>query len=161
MSLSKPHPLWTTCSNNSYECSKAILQAKIVSGRYKTDRLARHFGQNNDGNCRICNENADGSMVLLLHCPSLATTRQKMFHLLHERNNYCASTRHLINSIMGGPSESDKVQLLLDCSCLPDIISSHLSDNRTMLEIFRFTRTWCFAVHSMRLKIEKDKERIA
>ena len=37
MSLTKPHPLFISCHNNSYEVCKAIIQAKMLSGRYRTD----------------------------------------------------------------------------------------------------------------------------
>ena len=84
MSLSKPHPLWTSCSNNSYDVSRAVVQARILSGRYKTDRLTRY---------------------LLLHCPSLSHTRQNM------RNDFSPRTKSLINNILESQSVRDKVQL--------------------------------------------------
>ena len=43
MSLLVPHPIWSTCGSNPYEISKAIIQAKMLSGRYRSDRLLRHF----------------------------------------------------------------------------------------------------------------------
>ena len=160
MSLSKPHPLWTTCSNNSYEVSRAAAQARMLSGRYKTDRLARHFSQNSDGSCLLCNEGADGSIEhLLLQCPSLSHTRQNMSNFLLERDDFSPTTKSLINTVMDGQSVTDKVQLLLDCSCLPDVIANQQSDNRTFSQIFKFSRTLCYAVHAMRMKIiEARKE---
>ena len=43
MSLQKPHPIWTTCGNNSYEVAKAIIQAKFLSGRYRSESLNAIF----------------------------------------------------------------------------------------------------------------------
>ena len=31
MSLSKPHPIWTTCGSNLFEIHKAVVQAKMLS----------------------------------------------------------------------------------------------------------------------------------
>ena len=45
MSLVKPHPLWTTCGANSYETNKACIQAKYLSGRFRTDKLLSHFSK--------------------------------------------------------------------------------------------------------------------
>ena len=134
MSLSKTHPLWTSCSNNSYDVSRAVVQARILSGRYKTDRLTRY---------------------LLLHCPSLSHTRQNM------RNDFSPRTKSLINNILDSQSVRDKVQLLLDCSCLPEVIAYHQSDNQTMWEIFKFSRTWCYAMHAMRQKIMDTRKEVA
>ena len=110
MSLSKPHPLWTSCSNNSYEVSRAVVQARILSGRYKTDRLTRY---------------------LLLHCPSLSHTRQNM------RNDFSPRTKSLINNILESQSVRDKVQLLLDSSCLPEVIANHqLGQHPPLIDLF-------------------------
>ena len=37
MSLSHPHPLFQTCGQNSYEICKAVVVAKMISGRYRSD----------------------------------------------------------------------------------------------------------------------------
>ena len=50
MSLQKTHPIWSTCGSNSYEVCKAIIQARMLSGRYRTDQFLRHFTEN-DGSC--------------------------------------------------------------------------------------------------------------
>ena len=36
-SLLHPHPLWTTCRNNSFEVNKSIVVARLMSGRYFSD----------------------------------------------------------------------------------------------------------------------------
>ena len=66
MSLNCPHPIYQTCGSNSYEICKAIVQAKMVSGRYRTDRLVRHFYPDSDGNCSICPENVPGTIEHIL-----------------------------------------------------------------------------------------------
>ena len=46
MSLSTPHPIWTT-AGSPFEVSKAVVSARMLSGRYRTDRLARHWSNSN------------------------------------------------------------------------------------------------------------------
>ena len=78
MSLTKPHPLWLTCGTNPYEVHKAVVQAKMLSGRYVTDQLSRYWTTNKAGLCTIpgCTDQAPGSLEhLLLLCPALSDTR--------------------------------------------------------------------------------------
>ena len=157
MSLTKPHPLWTSCSNNSYEVSKCIIEAKLLSGRYRSDRLTRHFqGSTSNGDCRICDEEVPGTIEhLLLQCPSLAATRCNMFNWVTERQDLSARTKAIISDIFSSTSATDKMQLLLDCSCLTEVILSRQDGDQTQSEIFKFARTWCFSVHVQREKILK------
>ena len=51
-------------------------------------------------------------------------------------------------------SISDFVQLLLDCSVVPEVIEANQnSDSSVMAGIFKFSRTWCFNVHMKRMKM--------
>ena len=55
MSLATPHPMFTTCSSNSFETNKSTCQASCISSRYKTDYLARHWVKENpSGYCVLC-----------------------------------------------------------------------------------------------------------
>ena len=53
MSLSTPHPVWTH-AHSPFEVSKAVVVCRMLSGRYRTDRLARYWTPDNkDGHCRL------------------------------------------------------------------------------------------------------------
>ena len=57
MSLNESHLLWTTCAINPYEVQKAVIQCRMLSGRYRNDndRLTRHFTPNSiPGICLVC-----------------------------------------------------------------------------------------------------------
>ena len=54
MSLLQPHPLYSTCGDNSFEVSKALVQARMLSGRYRTDKLLSYFDKHEDQRCRLC-----------------------------------------------------------------------------------------------------------
>ena len=50
-SLSKPHPVWRSAASNPFECSKSSVLALMMSGRYRTDYLCRHWSNNKQGYC--------------------------------------------------------------------------------------------------------------
>ena len=88
MSLRKPHPLWLACGSNPYEYHKAVITARMLSGRYPTDRLQRHWTQNKEGYCLLptCAPTQSlGSLEhLLLYCPALQNTREKLLRLFNK-----------------------------------------------------------------------------
>ena len=117
MSLSSAHPIWTTCQENSFEISKAIVQAKLLSGRYRSDRLLRHFDKTLTGDCSLC-QDSDGSIEhLLLLCPSLSQCRNQQLNML--RNSEYSDKAKEIILAASKQSVLEFVQLLLDCSVLP------------------------------------------
>ena len=154
MSLSVPHPLWTTCDSNPFEIAKSTVQAKLLSGRYRTDKLLKHFSKNNTGNCSLCEDETEGSIEhLLVLCPTLAQTRQNMFNMLEKGELFSDKSKKLIYDAYSS-SVPDFVQLLLDSSVLPEVISAcQNNENYILSELFKFSRTWCFNVHSKRMKI--------
>ena len=81
MSLTQPHPLWTTCGSNSYEVNKAFVQEKYLSGRFRTDTLLNHLGRTNSKLCQLHPEDEEvGDRVHhLLLCPVLADRRDLIF----------------------------------------------------------------------------------
>ena len=80
MSLSSPHPIWTT-AGSPFEVGKAVVSARMLSGRYRTDKLMSHWNKSNpSGICRLpgC-ENEIGTLPhILLHCPGLVDARRKV-----------------------------------------------------------------------------------
>ena len=119
MSLSVPHPLWTTCEGNPFEIAKSIVVAKLLSGRYRCDKLLKHFSKNNNGNCSLCQDESEGSIEhLLVLCPALVHCRQNAFNMLEQKENFSDSCKKLIHEVYN-TSVNDFVQLLLDCSVIP------------------------------------------
>ena len=123
MSLDKPHPIWTSCSGNVYEVQKAVIQSRMLSGRYRDDRLARHFTSNTSGCCLLCqNSNVPHPPIgdlthFLLHCPSLHSRRLLLasYWLAQSENNLIV--RNMLVDFQNKPDEY-KLQFLLDCSTL-------------------------------------------
>ena len=55
MSLSKTHPIYTSCGTNPYETMKASIQARFLSGQAKVEARTRHWDPSNkEGHCRLC-----------------------------------------------------------------------------------------------------------
>ena len=53
MSLCKPHPLWRTAGSSPAKVTKATVQALLLSGRYRTEGLMKHWSSNKSGFCLL------------------------------------------------------------------------------------------------------------
>ena len=152
MSLSAPHPLWSTCGSNSYEICKAIIQAKMLSGRYRTDQFVRHF-TDNDGSCATCESNVPGDIVhFLLTCPAFKNTRDRLLQNLETNSDISDKVKTLIKNALQTTHTAS--QLLLDPSVLPSAISLKQTKEPLILpHLLKFSRSWCFSVHKTRMKL--------
>ena len=52
MNLTSPHPLWTTAGSSPYQVTMATIQAVMLSRRYRTQQLLRHWSSSSDGSCQ-------------------------------------------------------------------------------------------------------------
>ena len=153
MSLTKPHPIWTTCNNNTYEVCKAIVQAKMLSGRFRTDRLLRHFTENKGGICQICSSHSIGSIEhILISCSSLENHRIGLLRKL-DNSGYHEAAYSFIKNTISCRSELS-IQLLLDCSSIPEVIFMCQTFGEIILDdLFKFSRTWCYTIDRERRKM--------
>ena len=85
MSRSRPHQILTSCGSNTFEVHKAMTTLKMLSGRYLTDMMQRHWTQNKAGFCRLpgCIPlQLPGTLEhILLFCPFLHEKRQGLLSL--------------------------------------------------------------------------------
>ena len=152
-SLSKPHPLLWTAGPNPYEVSKAVIQCKMLSGRYRTELLASHWSQNKFGYCltSTCESVPETLEHILLWCPSYQPVREKLRNLWMRCSHTTIS--QLLKSILIGPSVS-LMQFILDPSVHPIVISlAQKCGDEPLQIVFHLTRSWCFAIHRERLKL--------
>ena len=155
MSLQQTHPIFISCGENSFEVSKAIVQAKFLSGRYRSDTLLFHFGKNSTPKCALCKEDSEGSIEhLLVLCQTLKECRLSQFKMLNEVSNISDLSKNIILDTYK-KSVHDFVQLLLDPSTMPQLIlnKQKSGENTTLFEVLKFSRTWCFNIHVNRMKI--------
>ena len=155
MSLTLPHPIWTTCGANPFESHKAVTTSRMLSGRYLTDRLQRHWTTNKAGYCLLptCNPESQGSLEhLLLHCPALHSVRTRMYNLCHKVSTESEELSTIITMILQSDEERLRMQLLLDCTTMPTVIQiTQLLGTHTRDRLLYIGRTWCYNIHRERM----------
>ena len=153
-SLAKPHPILWTAGSNPYEVSKAIVQCRMLSGRYRTEILARHWSYNKSGHCLAFTytDIKDDLAHILLSCPAYTQSRVRLRKLWLSCK--LPHIRQLLSTILIGP-ETDLIQFILDPSVHPQVIlfSQNHSSSDTLRVVFHLTRTWCFTMHRERAKL--------
>ena len=155
MSISRPHPLWTSCSSNPFEVNKAIVQASFLSGRYTTDYLARHWNHSNPaGYCLLCPDKfIPGTLHhLLLECDAFHTKRQSICEFWMKQADDNPHLLQLLQDMLQS-SPSVLIQFLLDPSTLPQAISMSQAGNINIDFVFYLTRTYCYGIHRRRLQL--------
>ena len=155
MSLSSPHPLWTTAGSSPTKVSMATVQALMISGRYRTEGLCSHWSSNNQGSCRLsdlCNSFEDISHILQF-CTALDSTRIKLVNFTSSFIIDNPEVQQIVNEFCT-PTSPHFCQFLLDCSILPTVIASvQQNGSRILHQLFTLTRIWCFSLHRDRLKL--------
>ena len=156
MSLCKPHPLLWTAGSNPYEVSKAVVQCKMLSGRYRTASLISKWANSNgDPFCLFpqCHaaEVEENLEHVFLFCPAYQDVRLSLLQKWCQHEDPKVSA--LLRQAVTGPS-SYFVQFLLDPSVFASVRSIVSSDGQNILySLFFLTRTWCFAIHQKRIKL--------
>ena len=156
MSLSVPHPIWTT-AGSPFEVSKAVVSARMLSGRYRTDLLTRHWSRSNpEGLCRLpgCDGEVGTLQHILLHCPALAETRAK---LISHWTAFLVPRPWLFPVVSHHSLGGDQLhlQFLLDASTLPRVIAANILNPEILPSCLYLARTWNFSIHMTREKIRK------
>ena len=157
MSLKSPHSIWTTAGSSPAKVKKATIQALMLSGRYRTEALARHWSRTNKaGSCLLfpeCSGAFDDIEHILQYCPALEETRD---YLLDYTRSYVTKLDLPVAEIilmLCSPSNPDFCQFLLDCSSLPTVITLCQDYGSSCLpDMFEVSRTWVYAIHRDRLR---------
>ena len=155
MSLSSPHPVWTTCSSNPFEVNKALVQASLVSGRYRSDYLSRHWNHlNPHGFCLLCPGKFQFGTVqhLLLHCEALSEKRSKVINMWSGYAEDDGPLHQLLKKLLQSPPEL-LTRFLLDPSVVPEAVNLCQQKLVTLSSLFYLTRTWCYGLHRRRLQL--------
>ena len=136
MSLTKPHPIWLTCGSNPFEVHKAVTQARMLSGRYVTDQLSRHWTKNSSGLCSLtgCTGQDLGSLEhILLFCPALSDARLRVIELCRKVASESEELEAILNHFLENQTTDVIMQFLLDCSTLPAVVLSNQSRRNTII----------------------------
>ena len=156
MSLCKPHPLLSSPGSSPSKVSMAIVQATMLSGRYRTQSLLRHWRHNVSGNCLMapeCQYVSEDIVHILQQCPGLFSARNK---LLDFTSKFCSSLPTDISKLileLCHPDHPAFVKFLLDCSSLPQVIFLvQSSSTASFTAFFDVSRMWIYVLHRERLK---------
>ena len=157
-SLTRPHPIWSSAGSNPYEVEKACCQAKMLSGRYRTCLLSRHWSGDSSGCCSLPTCRLDPTPGTLPHilteCVDLAPARQRVISLWSEYLRDKPILLPTIKLYTVGTKSSLFIQFLVDCTVLPDVIAlKQLHGQSVHDSLLYLTRTFCFSVHKERLKL--------
>ena len=156
MSLSRPHPIWTSAGSSSYEVKKATVQARMLSGRYRTCWLRRHWSGDPTGYCKVpgCS-NQPGTLQHMAtgECPGLANSLVRAIALwqsfLKENQVLFPVVKHYS---LGPPLAF--LAFLVDPTTQPLVISLTQTHGTIITEkLCYMTRTWLFYMHKERLKL--------
>ena len=151
MSLTKPHPIFSTAGPSPYEVTKACTQARFLSGRYRTELLCSHWSSNPGGYC-LC-PSCDGLFIpeniehILLHCGSLLSTRLRLSKFTLK---YAMTVPLLSRAILEltKPCNPLFLQFLTDCSVIPQVITLCTDHGQVALHhMFKVSRTRCYSLH--------------
>ena len=136
----------------------ASVQANLISGRYRTEALSRHWSDNFNGVCllsSVCQSvgNREDVSHMLQWCPALKDTRDKLTDYTRNKvsnlDNYLQSEILLLCSV-DNPSFC---QFILDCSSISTVISLvQLYGSSLLSLVFEISRTWVFTIHRERLR---------
>ena len=158
MSLCKPHPIWTSAGSSPYEVRKATIQARMLSGRYRTCWLRRHWSGDQSGTCQI--PGCSGEPGTLRHlatgeCPGLATALVRAVALWSSFLKDNPVLFPLVQEFsLGDPDEF--LAFLVDPTTRPPVITLSQTYGTTIIEqLCYMTRTWLFYMHKERLKLLK------
>ena len=83
MSICKQHPLWYSAGSSPSKVSMALVQATMLSGRYRTQSLLSHWHKNINGCCLLapeCRNTLEDIAHILQICPGLLSERNKLLN---------------------------------------------------------------------------------
>ena len=161
MSLARPHAIWWTAGANPYEVSKAVIQCRMLSGRYRTRLLTGKWSESGNRCCPApsCPQVEESLEHILLECPAYTQTRNNL-----EQKFKAAKTEELRKLAIFALQQPQAflMQFLLDATglAITHTLVSKLGED-VLFPLFNLTRTWCYAVHRERLnllRLEKTKQ---
>ena len=110
----------------------------------------------NDGFCQHCPEQQQiGSLEhLLINCSAFNSVRNNFFQMLNDNKDIYQEAKDIIfETLSSHTSIEQKVQLLLDSSCILAVITASQKKPNILNQIFKFSCMWCYGIHKRRLKL--------
>ena len=149
-SLTKPHYMWLTAAGKPFECAKSTVLARMASGRFRTDMLKRYWSSNRSGYCRAptCNNTPGTLEHLLVECPGLAISRERLYRMWLERTVMFPTLHAIIRNILDSDDKDCIVQFILEPLVFPPILENFRSHGVNFRhQLSYLTRTFAFYIH--------------
>ena len=157
-SLTKPHYMWSTTSGKPYETSKVTIQARMLSGRFRSEMFCRHFSSSNrEGYCtaNTCTKILGTLEHILVTCPSLNLIRERMYSMCLENTIMFPSLHQLLRDVLAS-SEEMKTQFFLEPLAFQCVLQDSESIGPQYIQTVSYiTRTFVFRIfreYSLRFK---------
>ena len=155
-SLQKTHTIWTSAGSNPFECHKAVVLARMISGRYRTEKLARHWSSTNrDRYCSLesC-DNIVGSLEhMLIICPGLETVRDRMKRMYIEKTALLVPLQRTVLELLESSPEA-QLQLILEPMAFVILMSMSRLYGPTVSNILYYcSRTYVYYIQREKAKL--------
>ena len=122
-SLQEPSHIWTCAGSNPFESHKAVVLARMLSGRFRTEKLSRHWSGNNvNGFCRLhtCFDTIGSLEHMLVTCPGLQTIRKLLRIMFLEKTAVLVPLQEQVFQLLNSDPDL-QLQLVLDPFVFPAV----------------------------------------
>ena len=161
-SLSAPSQIWLSASSSPFETAKAVVVARIISGRYLCENLRAHW-LNDKGYCQAssCGDVVGDIGHILIHCPALDAMRDKMYILWKTKTENCLPELYDILLRVKTFSPSYLVHFLVYPCAFPEMILLRQTYGYKIIEHVNYLAwTYIFNLHNERQKMIEDQKKI-
>ena len=147
-SVQHSHYVWTT-ARSSFECRKASVLARMMSGRFRSEYLTRHWSNNKQGFClaETCTESVGDLEHMLLQCPALSSVRARMWDLMFQKSVAYPPLLSFFLSLEKSPPKT-QIQFFLDPTAFHEIIETVQVCGQPVFELICYlTRTFVYYLY--------------
>ena len=151
----RPHLIWEFSKNHPFESSKAIVIARIMSGRYRTDMLSRHWTRNRHGFCLASSScQVPGDLEhMFVTCPAIEPVKSRILSFWSEKTMMCPPLHSFLDRTLSF-SPQDFLQFIVNPTIFPEVQQlCHLYGLNLLGLILHITRTYAFHIDRCNRKI--------
>jgi hypothetical protein len=150
LSLHQPSLLWLSAGSNSFECCKSLVVAKMVSGRYRSDYLCRHWTPSNRSGFCLADtcHGVEGDLVhMLIICPALQPTRDRLVKFWRDKTLPHPALAKIMSEVLSSPPQC-QTHFILDPCLVPAILALCNQHGKELFDhVFYLTRTFAYYMH--------------
>ena len=152
-SLLAPHATWKLSGSSPFEVNKSLVVAKMLSGRYRSEAMKRHWSNDSNGFCSMptCGNVLGDLEHLLLFCPALEPTRSRLYSIWSQKLHQIPLLNGLFQSLNSLPAHV-VVAFLLNPSANSEVVRlSQLHGSWVLENVMYLTRTFVYNIHKEKL----------